>query len=186
MPEQPFGGGWSCAHRSRKRLANVGDGRQSVLFTRDSPAAGSRTEPYHPWALSPSATSGISRKAALRARECVGHRFLSGLGPSRCIVPRDPETCWRRHTVKLRRSGSWEQSIATSDLDESAKRAVELALLIEDPDAPLPVTSIHLIATGILPNIGGLPAGGLNPSLQSSQIRFGYENDSALESRRPT
>jgi Raf kinase inhibitor-like YbhB/YbcL family protein len=54
----------------------------------------------------------------------------------------------------------------------------EVVLVMEDPDAPLPVPSMHLVATGILPRTSGLPAGGLpagslNRETQSSQVRLG-------------
>jgi Raf kinase inhibitor-like YbhB/YbcL family protein len=49
----------------------------------------------------------------------------------------------------------------------------EVVLVMEDPDAPLPVTSMHLVATGISPLISGLPAGSLNRDAQSSQVRLG-------------
>jgi len=41
--------------------------------------------------------------------------------------------------------------------------AVELALLIEDPDAPLPRPFIHLIAFGLPPGLTALPEGALAP-----------------------
>jgi Raf kinase inhibitor-like YbhB/YbcL family protein len=49
---------------------------------------------------------------------------------------------------------------------------VELVLVMEDPDAPLPVPSVHLLAAGISPHAGKMAAGALNGSL-SSQVRFG-------------
>jgi len=49
----------------------------------------------------------------------------------------------------------------------------EVVLVMEDPDAPLPVTSMHLVATGISPHISGFPAGSLNRHTQSSQVRLG-------------
>jgi Raf kinase inhibitor-like YbhB/YbcL family protein len=49
----------------------------------------------------------------------------------------------------------------------------EIVLVMEDPDAPLPVTSMHLVATGISQQISGLPAGSLNRDTQSSQVRLG-------------
>ena len=88
-PGRPAAGG------SRKHSANVGNGRQSVLLARHSPAAGTRTPPCHPWAIPPPATSGLSRHAARRSCQRTGHRFLSRLGPGRPILPRNPETCSR-------------------------------------------------------------------------------------------
>jgi Raf kinase inhibitor-like YbhB/YbcL family protein len=38
----------------------------------------------------------------------------------------------------------------------------ELALIIEDPDAPLPRPVIHAVVTGIAPQSGALPEGALN------------------------
>jgi len=49
----------------------------------------------------------------------------------------------------------------------------EIVLIMEDPDAPLPVTSMHLVVTGISPHTSGLPAGSLNSGTQSSQVRLG-------------
>jgi Raf kinase inhibitor-like YbhB/YbcL family protein len=51
--------------------------------------------------------------------------------------------------------------------DETA----ELVLIMEDPDAPLPFPSPHLLAVGISPHSVGMPAGALNYG--SSQVRFG-------------
>jgi Raf kinase inhibitor-like YbhB/YbcL family protein len=45
-------------------------------------------------------------------------------------------------------------------------KAVELVLVVEDPDAPLPVTSIHLIATAISPQLREVRAGVFNPESQ--------------------
>jgi Raf kinase inhibitor-like YbhB/YbcL family protein len=53
------------------------------------------------------------------------------------------------------------------------KATMELVLVMEDPDAPLPVTSMHLIATGISPLISGLPAGALNYGAPCSQVQLG-------------
>jgi hypothetical protein len=49
----------------------------------------------------------------------------------------------------------------------------EIVLVMEDPDAPLPVTSMHLVVTAISPRTSGLPAGSLNSGTQSSQVRLG-------------
>jgi len=49
----------------------------------------------------------------------------------------------------------------------------EIILVMEDPDAPLPVTSIHLVVTGISPRTNGLPTGSLNRDTQSSLVRLG-------------
>src|ERR1700716_315880 len=49
----------------------------------------------------------------------------------------------------------------------------EIVLIMEDPDAPLPVTSMHLVVTGISPRRSGLLAGSLNNGTQSSQVRLG-------------
>ena len=43
----------------------------------------------------------------------------------------------------------------------------EIVLVMEDPDAPLPFTSMHLVVSGISPRINGLPAGSLNGDAQS-------------------
>jgi Raf kinase inhibitor-like YbhB/YbcL family protein len=51
--------------------------------------------------------------------------------------------------------------------------AVELVLVVEDPDAPIPVTSIHLIATGIPSSSTGAPLGAFNPDNQSFPCRMG-------------
>jgi Raf kinase inhibitor-like YbhB/YbcL family protein len=52
-------------------------------------------------------------------------------------------------------------------------RTAEIALVMEDPDAPIPVTSLHLVATGISSNINALSAGALNSGTQSSLVRLG-------------
>jgi phosphatidylethanolamine-binding protein (PEBP) family uncharacterized protein len=49
----------------------------------------------------------------------------------------------------------------------------EIALVMEDPAAPLPVTSLHVVATGLPPGMNILPAGSLNRDAQSSQVRLG-------------
>lgn len=49
----------------------------------------------------------------------------------------------------------------------------EIVLVMEDPDAPLPVTSMHLVVTGISPRTNGLPAGSLNRGAQSGLVRLG-------------
>lgn len=49
----------------------------------------------------------------------------------------------------------------------------EVAIVMEDPDAPLPVTSMHLVASGISPRIVSLPPGSLNSGTQSSHVRLG-------------
>ena len=49
----------------------------------------------------------------------------------------------------------------------------EIVLVMEDLDAPLPVTSLHLVVTGISPSTNGLPAGCLNRDTQSSRFRLG-------------
>lgn len=51
--------------------------------------------------------------------------------------------------------------------------AAELALVMEDPDAPMPVTSMHLIVTGISPRITGLPMGSLNRETHSPHFCLG-------------
>lgn len=50
--------------------------------------------------------------------------------------------------------------------------AAELVLVMEDPDAPLPVPSVHLLAAGISAQAVDLASGVLSDSL-SSQVRFG-------------
>jgi Raf kinase inhibitor-like YbhB/YbcL family protein len=49
----------------------------------------------------------------------------------------------------------------------------ETALVMEDPAAPLPLTSLHVVATGLPPGMNMLPAGSLNRDAQSSQVRLG-------------
>jgi len=49
----------------------------------------------------------------------------------------------------------------------------ELVLVMEDPDAPLPVPSMHLVVTGISRDLKALPAGSLNRDTQSLQVRLG-------------
>jgi Raf kinase inhibitor-like YbhB/YbcL family protein len=51
--------------------------------------------------------------------------------------------------------------------------AVELALVVEDPDAPIPVTSIHLIATAIAPSLSEAPTAAFNPGNQTFPCRIG-------------
>jgi len=51
--------------------------------------------------------------------------------------------------------------------------AAELVLVMEDPDAPLPFPSPHLLATGISPHSEGMPEGALNRGSLPSQARFG-------------
>jgi phosphatidylethanolamine-binding protein (PEBP) family uncharacterized protein len=50
--------------------------------------------------------------------------------------------------------------------------AVELVLVVEDPDAPLPVTSIHLIATGIPPQLRS-SSWGIQPRESAHSILYG-------------
>jgi Raf kinase inhibitor-like YbhB/YbcL family protein len=59
--------------------------------------------------------------------------------------------------------------LAWSGLPEGTR---ELAIIMEDPDAPLPRPIVHLIAAGIAPDRPGLPEGALNPGTDPS-IRFG-------------
>jgi Raf kinase inhibitor-like YbhB/YbcL family protein len=49
----------------------------------------------------------------------------------------------------------------------------ELVLVMEDPDAPLPVPSLHLLAVNISPRIGEFATGELNGS-RASLVRFGH------------
>jgi phosphatidylethanolamine-binding protein (PEBP) family uncharacterized protein len=49
----------------------------------------------------------------------------------------------------------------------------EIALVMEDPDAPLLVASLHVLATGVPPGTNGLPAGSLNRGTESSPVRLG-------------
>ncbi len=49
--------------------------------------------------------------------------------------------------------------------------AKELALIMEDPDAPLPKPFVHLIAYGIPPELHGLPEGSL--CHEGGPLRFG-------------
>lgn len=49
--------------------------------------------------------------------------------------------------------------------------AVELALVIEDPDAPLPTPFVHLIAVNIPPTLPGMEEGALK--VASAEIRLG-------------
>jgi Raf kinase inhibitor-like YbhB/YbcL family protein len=51
--------------------------------------------------------------------------------------------------------------------------AIELVLVMEDPDAPLPTPSLHLLAVSISPRTGGSAPGELNGS-PPSQVRFGH------------
>jgi Raf kinase inhibitor-like YbhB/YbcL family protein len=51
--------------------------------------------------------------------------------------------------------------------------AVELVLVIEDPDAPIPVPSVHLIATGIPPSLQGVAAGAFSSDEQMARFRIG-------------
>lgn len=48
----------------------------------------------------------------------------------------------------------------------------ELVLIVEDPDAPLPTPSVHLIATGVPPDANGLPAGALNATSHSEGLQL--------------
>jgi Raf kinase inhibitor-like YbhB/YbcL family protein len=48
----------------------------------------------------------------------------------------------------------------------------ELVLIVEDPDAPLPAPSVHLIATGVAPDVSGLPAGALNATADSEGLQL--------------
>jgi Raf kinase inhibitor-like YbhB/YbcL family protein len=50
--------------------------------------------------------------------------------------------------------------------------AAELVLIMQDPDAPLPRPVVHVIATGVAPNAGGLAEGALGPSA-SADIKLG-------------
>jgi Raf kinase inhibitor-like YbhB/YbcL family protein len=51
--------------------------------------------------------------------------------------------------------------------------SVELVLVMEDPDAPLPTPSLHLLAVSISPRAGGLGSGELNGS-RPAAVRFGH------------
>jgi Raf kinase inhibitor-like YbhB/YbcL family protein len=51
--------------------------------------------------------------------------------------------------------------------------AAEIVIAMEDPDAPMPFASMHLIATGIVPRAVAFPAGSLNSGTQLSQVRLG-------------
>jgi Raf kinase inhibitor-like YbhB/YbcL family protein len=51
--------------------------------------------------------------------------------------------------------------------------AVELVLIMEDPDAPLPAPSLHLLAVSISARAGGLAPGELNGSPPAA-VRFGH------------
>ncbi|HEX4208723.1 MAG TPA: YbhB/YbcL family Raf kinase inhibitor-like protein [Ktedonobacteraceae bacterium] len=53
------------------------------------------------------------------------------------------------------------------------KGAVELILVMEDPDVPFPHPFVHLIATGIPPQFPGLPEGALSGDIASLPIQFG-------------
>lgn len=50
--------------------------------------------------------------------------------------------------------------------------AVELVLLVEDPDAPLPRPFVHCVVTGINPDLTGIDAGALSGHADSSQSPF--------------
>src|SRR5258708_19490216 len=66
-----------------------------------------------------------------------------------------------------------ENKSPTLEWSNRSKRTGEIVLVMEDPDAPLPVTSMHLVVTGISPRTNGLPAGSLNRDTQSSLFRLG-------------
>jgi Raf kinase inhibitor-like YbhB/YbcL family protein len=48
----------------------------------------------------------------------------------------------------------------------------ELVLIVEDPDAPLPAPSVHLIATGVPPHPNRLPAGALNATARAEGLQL--------------
>jgi Raf kinase inhibitor-like YbhB/YbcL family protein len=52
------------------------------------------------------------------------------------------------------------------------REAAELALVIQDPDAPLPRPVTHLIAFGLDPDAGGVPEGALGAG-DGGEVRFG-------------
>jgi Raf kinase inhibitor-like YbhB/YbcL family protein len=52
-------------------------------------------------------------------------------------------------------------------------QAVELVLIVEDPDAPLPSPIAHLIAYGLPPNIDGLPEGALAANADNVALALG-------------
>jgi len=66
-----------------------------------------------------------------------------------------------------------ENQSAPSEWSNLPNGTAEIVLVMEDPDAPLPFTSMHLVVTGISPRINGLPAGSLNGDAQSSLFRLG-------------
>jgi Raf kinase inhibitor-like protein, YbhB/YbcL family len=51
---------------------------------------------------------------------------------------------------------------------------VELVLVMEDPDVPLPRPFVHLIATAIKPTLASLPEGALSAQAPFGGILFGY------------
>jgi Raf kinase inhibitor-like YbhB/YbcL family protein len=70
-----------------------------------------------------------------------------------------------------RRIGGEDQSppLTWSNVPDNT---VELVLVMEDPDAPLPVPSVHLLVAGISPHVGKMAEGGFNSSV-SSPTHFG-------------
>jgi hypothetical protein len=51
--------------------------------------------------------------------------------------------------------------------------AVELALVMEDPDVPLRRPFVHLVATAIAPQLSGLPEGALSDGAAALGVRLG-------------
>jgi Raf kinase inhibitor-like YbhB/YbcL family protein len=52
---------------------------------------------------------------------------------------------------------------------------VELVLVMEDPDAPMPKPFIHLVATGISPSLGGFATGALSAGAAPNGISYGKD-----------
>jgi Raf kinase inhibitor-like YbhB/YbcL family protein len=72
------------------------------------------------------------------------------------------------------------------------EEAAELVLIMQDPDAPLPRPVVHVIATGISPNSGGLAEGALcasgSPDIRLGRASFGrraYAGPRALRGHGP-
>jgi Raf kinase inhibitor-like YbhB/YbcL family protein len=69
--------------------------------------------------------------------------------------------------------------------DNVPDSAVELVLIVEDPDAPLPRPFVHLIATGIDPKASGMQEGAFSKGLPRAGIRLGRNSFGKAEYAGP-